>query len=230
MALFLKAMTIVKTNKIQYFIIASIVFHIILFIVWSSFGFLKKDFQTMEIFLIQETNPSMEMPSNIKKSERIKSKKSSSIKILEKDNMDKEQNIKEITDAISIKSENTTAKETGITKGVDIYTNTTNFHSSGDRITDTYFGSMNGPKFIHREIPIYPQIARKLGKEGKVVLRLTINEKGELLNIEIIESAPYGFTESAVEAVKKSKFLPAMKDGHPIASRAILPIKFVLKN
>lgn len=230
MALFLEIMTIIKTNKIQYFIVASIIFHIILFIVWSSFGFLKKDFQTMEIFLIQGNNPSMEMPSNIKKTGRMINKNSSDIKNFERYDLDKAQDIKEAMDSIPIKSQNTVTKETGIHKGVDIYNDATHFQSSGDRITDTYFGSINGPKFIYRETPIYPQIARKLGKEGKVVLRLTINEKGELLNIEIVESAPYGFTESAVEAVKKSKFLPAMKDGHPIASRAILPIKFVLKD
>jgi protein TonB len=77
---------------------------------------------------------------------------------------------------------------------------------------------------------VYPQIARRLGKEGKVVLRLTLNEKGELVNIEIIEGAPYGFTESAIEAVKKSRFSPAIKNGKPIACRAILPVRFVLKN
>jgi len=102
--------------------------------------------------------------------------------------------------------------------------------SGGNSIIDTEFGSVNGPRFLHREIPVYPQIARRLGKEGKVILRLTINENGEVVNIEVIEFAPYGFTESAVDAVKKSKFSPAMKDGRPVACRAILPIRFILKN
>lgn len=94
---------------------------------------------------------------------------------------------------------------------------------------DTEFGSAVAPSFLHKEIPEYPVIARKLGKEGKVVLRLTINERGELINIEVIERAGYGFTESAIEAVKKSTFLPAKKNGVPIMSRAMLPIKFVLR-
>lgn len=228
MALFLKYMKIVKINKIQYFIIISLIFHTILFILWLSFASLKKDIENIEIFLINEKISAKEIPSNIKKSERIMNKKIPEIKKLKKNDIYKEENITD-TDSISIKAENTSIKATEVTKGLDIYTNA-NFQGSDWEVLDTSFGNMNGPRFVYRETPTYPQIARKLGKEGRVVLRLTINEKGELLNIEIVESAPYGFTESAVEAIRKSKFLPATKDGRPVASRAILPIKFVLKN
>jgi protein TonB len=72
-------------------------------------------------------------------------------------------------------------------------------------------------------------MARKLNQEGRVLLKLTIDEKGNLLNVEVIEKADYGFTEAAVEAVKKSTFLPAKKDGKSIASRALLPIRFRLE-
>lgn len=94
---------------------------------------------------------------------------------------------------------------------------------------ETSFGASVAPAFLHREMPVYPMMARKLGREGRVVLKLTIDEKGNLLNVEVIERADYGFTEAAMEAVKKSTFLPAKKDGKPIASRALLPIKFQLK-
>ncbi len=98
---------------------------------------------------------------------------------------------------------------------------------SGPR--DTEFDSDSGPKFLHGEMPQYPMIARRLGKEGRVILRLTIDEKGNLINIEVIEKADYGFTEAAVEAVKKSTFLPAMLDGRLVTTRAVLPIKFTLR-
>jgi protein TonB len=94
---------------------------------------------------------------------------------------------------------------------------------------DVEFGTAIGPKFLHRELPAYPMIARKLGKEGKVVLRLTIDERGNLLNVEIIKKADYGFTGAAVEAVKRSTFLPAEKDGRTIVSRVILPIRFMFR-
>jgi len=91
------------------------------------------------------------------------------------------------------------------------------------------FGSANAPRFLKKELPQYPIMARRLGKEGKVLLRLTIDENGELLDVEVLESAPYGFTEAAVEAVKKSKFLPAIINGRPVLAKALLPITFKLR-
>jgi len=101
--------------------------------------------------------------------------------------------------------------------------------SDAGNFIETKFGASVAPAFLHREMPVYPMIARKLAKEGKVVLKLTIDENGNLSDVEVIDKASYGFTEAAVEAVKKSTFLPAKKDGKPIASRALLPIRFRLE-
>jgi protein TonB len=97
------------------------------------------------------------------------------------------------------------------------------------QLVDVEFGSANAPSFLYREMPVYPLMARRLGKEGRVLLRLTIDEHGKLLNVEIVEGAGYGFTEAAVEAVKKSTFKPAMQDGKPVMSKALLPIRFSLR-
>lgn len=96
-------------------------------------------------------------------------------------------------------------------------------------VIETEFGASGAPTFLKRQMPVYPLLARRLGKEGMVVLRLFINEKGRLLNVEVIESAGYGFTESALEAVKMSTFSPAHENGVNIPSRALLTIRFVLK-
>jgi TonB family protein len=96
-------------------------------------------------------------------------------------------------------------------------------------LIETRFGESIAPTFLHREMPVYPMMARKLGREGRVILKLTIDENGTLLDVEVIKRADYGFTEAAIEAVKKSTFLPAKKDGKPIVSQALLPIKFRLE-
>jgi protein TonB len=95
-------------------------------------------------------------------------------------------------------------------------------------LIETTIGFSDGPRFLYREMPKYPLLARRLRKEGKVVLKLTIDEKGNLLNIDIIEAAGFGFLEAAIQAVKRSTFLPAKKEGKPVTSRAILPIRFTL--
>lgn len=93
---------------------------------------------------------------------------------------------------------------------------------------DAGFGSPSGPRFLHREIPEYPFVARKRKIEGKVVLAVVIDETGRLTKAEVIEASDRVFAEASLEAVKKSTFLPARRNGRPVASRALLPIRFSL--
>ncbi|MGC9976021.1 MAG: energy transducer TonB [Syntrophales bacterium] len=91
------------------------------------------------------------------------------------------------------------------------------------------FGDTGAPAFIHSELPVYPLLARRLGKEGRVVLELLIDKSGILQYIKVVEPSGFGFTEAAVEAVRKSTFSPALKNGEGIAARAILSVRFNLK-
>lgn len=109
---------------------------------------------------------------------------------------------------------------------------------SRDNIVGSYGGAQGGTVFIRgmgserpgaEILTLIAMMAKKLGKQGKVVLRLSINEKGKLMNVEVVEPADYGFTESAMEAVKMSTFLPAHENGVGIASKALLTIQFALK-
>jgi len=94
---------------------------------------------------------------------------------------------------------------------------------------ETVFGNSGAPVFTHREMPVYPLLARRLGKEGKVVLKLLIDKNGTLQDIEVIEASGFGFTEAAVAAIKKSAFSPAYSNGEKVPSKAILSVRFNLK-
>lgn len=118
-------------------------------------------------------------------------------------------------------------EETG--RGVAVRPSLTPVSSSSPGV-ETEFGARGAPAFLKMKRPVYPRLARRLGKEGKVVLRLTIDEKGALTNLDVVEPAGYGFTEAAVEAVKGSTFSPAHEQGRTIASRARLTVRFVLKD
>ena len=215
-------------NKIQHFILLSILFHFSLIVIGASFGTLNKKQYAFEVFLLNESKTPVK-----KSSKRINFSSVSSNRLLKQSSSTREVSSQSLTVQSLSNSEISLQEISSSGKGHSEQKEGT-MHvmqsGGGNQIIDTDFGSINGPRFLHREIPVYPQIARRLGKEGKVILRLTINENGEVVNIEIIESAPYGFTESAVDAVKKSRFSPAMKDGRPVACRAILPIRFILKN
>ncbi|MEN6317992.1 MAG: energy transducer TonB [Syntrophaceae bacterium] len=101
--------------------------------------------------------------------------------------------------------------------------------AENQEISETVFGNSGAPAFIHRETPMYPYLAKRFGKEGKVVLKLLIDKSGNLQDIETIEPSGFGFTEAAIEAIKKSTFAPAYRNGEKIVSRAILSVRFILK-
>jgi TonB family protein len=91
------------------------------------------------------------------------------------------------------------------------------------------FGAPDGPSFLHRVEPSYPAFAKRLAKQGTVLLRVTIDERGRPAEVEILQRAGCGLDEEAVRAVKQSTFVPAKRDGKPLTCKALLPIRFVLK-
>jgi periplasmic protein TonB len=123
-------------------------------------------------------------------------------------------------------SRNTVSK----TSGMPLNPGDASSQKGGDAyIVETMFGELDAPSFIHRATPVYPRVARRLEKEGRVVLKLLIDQSGNLRSVEVIEPASFGFTEAAVEAVRKSTFAPARRNGEGVLSWAVLPIRFRLE-
>jgi|Deesub1362A_J573_1020465.scaffolds.fasta_scaffold09454_4 TonB family protein len=91
------------------------------------------------------------------------------------------------------------------------------------------FGVGDGPRFSKTIMPEYPRFARRRGIEGKVVLKLRIDEKGKLKGVEVIEPAGFGFTDAALRAIRQSSFIPAHRNGQPVPAEAILTVRFRLK-
>jgi protein TonB len=100
-------------------------------------------------------------------------------------------------------------------------------HSGTEQVM--VLGNAGSPAFIHRESPVYPYIARKLGKEGKVVLKLVLDAQGQVQGINIVEASGYGFGEAASAAIRKSTFAPAIRSGRPVSSQVLVPVRFVLR-
>jgi protein TonB len=93
---------------------------------------------------------------------------------------------------------------------------------------ESKIGAIGGPQFLRRSLPQYPRLARRLGVEGTVTLRLAIDASGKLSGVEVIQSAGHGFDEEALRAVQQSSFAPAVREGRPIACLALLQIRFQL--
>lgn len=99
----------------------------------------------------------------------------------------------------------------------------------GGGLTDVRFGDGEGPRFMQRVMPRYPELARRRGREGLVVLRLTIDDGGVLQNAEVVEKAGFGLDEAALEAAKASTYAPARRGNQSVPCTALLPVRFALK-
>lgn len=68
-----------------------------------------------------------------------------------------------------------------------------------------------------------------MGEEGKVMLRVLVNEKGRPERVEVQKtSGSPRLDEAARQAAMRAVFKPHMEDGRPVAVFAIIPIRFQL--
>lgn len=91
------------------------------------------------------------------------------------------------------------------------------------------FGTPGGPAILRLVKPTYPPEARLLGKEGVVILKLSIETSGRIGTIETVQSAGFGMEEAARDAILRSRFSPATLNGQPVACQALLPLRFKLQ-
>lgn len=86
-------------------------------------------------------------------------------------------------------------------------------------------------KAIGRVEPVYPLEAQRRNQEGTLKLMLRIDDLGRVLSVEVVEANPPGvFDEAALEAFRKARFQPAMKDGRPVRYQAYIRVDFKLED
>ena len=79
--------------------------------------------------------------------------------------------------------------------------------------------------------PDYPSIARSREWEGKVTLRVQVSAEGLSDAVKIEKSSGHDILdESAMEAVKKWRFIPARRGDTAVASSVLVPINFSLND
>ncbi len=74
----------------------------------------------------------------------------------------------------------------------------------------------------------YPVEAQKAGVEGKVYLLIYINENGGVDDVKVLKGIGAGCDETAVAAIKETKFIPGKDNGVAIKVKLSLPINFKL--
>ena len=79
--------------------------------------------------------------------------------------------------------------------------------------------------------PHYPELARKRGQEGLVLLRAEVNPQGEPVKVEIQKSSGYPLLDqSALKTVRKWRFQPPQENGESRPGNIVLPVEFKLRD
>ena len=85
--------------------------------------------------------------------------------------------------------------------------------------------------YLNNPRPAYPPIARKLGLEGVVLLRVDVSARGTPEKIVIAQTSGASLLdEAAMKAVQGWTFVPARRGDAAIAHPVEVPIRFQLKN
>jgi len=104
-------------------------------------------------------------------------------------------------------------------------TSTGSGRSGGDVV-----GARFDADYLQNPAPPYPPQSRRLGEEGKVVLRVRVMVEGSAQDVELkTSSGSSRLDESARKTVRQWKFIPAKRGGIAVESWVLVPILFKLE-
>lgn len=84
--------------------------------------------------------------------------------------------------------------------------------------------------YLSNPKPVYPSASRRLGEEGKVVLRVHVSAAGAPLAVEVKHSCGFSrLDEAAKSAVERWRFVPARRGDEAVESWVAVPIVFSLQ-
>jgi periplasmic protein TonB len=105
----------------------------------------------------------------------------------------------------------------------------THDHAASPRNSTLTPASANAD-YLHNPKPVYPNLARNRHWEGLVLLRVHVTAEGECNELSVQQSSGHEILdESALEAVRKWRFVPAKRGDVAQASWVTVPIKFQLE-
>lgn len=85
--------------------------------------------------------------------------------------------------------------------------------------------------YLNNPAPAYPQMSRRLGEQGRVVLRVFVEPDGRPSQVAVRSSSGFPRLDSAaVEAVRDWMFVPARRGSESVAAWVLIPLNFLLNN
>ena len=86
-----------------------------------------------------------------------------------------------------------------------------------------------GVSYLNNPAPDYPPMSRRIGEEGRVLMKVLVTEEGSAAHVEIEKtSGSERLDKAAMAAVIQWRFIPAKKNNQPLSAYVLVPIKFAL--
>jgi protein TonB len=86
-----------------------------------------------------------------------------------------------------------------------------------------------GVAYLNNPEPAYPSLSRRMGEEGRVILRVLVTAKGDAGSVEVeTGSGSNRLDQAALNSVKKWRFIPARRNNEAISAYVLVPINFSL--
>lgn len=83
--------------------------------------------------------------------------------------------------------------------------------------------------YLHNPAPAFPPLSRRLGEEGKVLLRVKVNAAGQPVAVDLEKGSDFErLDEAARHAVARWRFVPAKRGDEAVDGTVIVPIVFRL--
>ena len=84
------------------------------------------------------------------------------------------------------------------------------------------------PIIIKKVEPVYPELAKKAGLEGKVWVKVWVDTDGCAKQVDILKSDSDVFNQACIDAAKQFLFTPAYFRNKPVGVWVSVPFKFKL--
>lgn len=91
-----------------------------------------------------------------------------------------------------------------------------------------FYSLSEKPTETKRVEPAYPELAKKAGIEGAVVVKVLVNTAGKVEKVEVLKSHPL-LDEAAIAAAKQFEFTPGKVQGEAVKVWLSIPFNFSLR-
>jgi TonB family protein len=80
----------------------------------------------------------------------------------------------------------------------------------------------------HRVEPVYPTLAKQLGRSGRVELKAVIATDGTIQSLQVASGDPL-FYQSAMDAVRQWRYTPTVLNGQPVEIDTYISVIYTMQ-